>query len=653
MATAVEIGQALATALAPILEGITRLSTQNQSSNRGMVDTRGIGRPPSFDGQDKSWREWRGKVTAYLYATDESAEESLQWVDLQGAVITSDRVRTACTSPTGDLDQLGVDKVMAFSKKLFLILSDVCKGEPFRMVESAGYGNGLEAWRVLLRRYASKTPGTKRALLQSLFTMKPATSVETFEALLLNMEEMVRRYDGMAEVAMTEDIKCAILVACCPKDLKEYLDMSSEDFVYSDLRSKVGTWVERKREQQPKNLQQMEANNSQRAVPMEVGMAQWGEDHWYEYPVNAVQDWGGSPDWYTQSQHSADNQLTEEEMSYMPKGGKAKGKGKGKGRDAWKGGKGNEKGKGGKGGGKGKGGNEGGTGKGTYQGHCHWCGIWGHTARYCRQKDAYMDEQRRLWAQAGAANVEQEDWCAHENKEDAGGIGGLEAGAPGTWRDLGGFELGSLLRSNRFAALASEGSGDESDDIQNVPCQVHTVAVQCALNVPKTSPAKDKMPRVTKRSQWVPLSNLELMNLDQESQQLDLTIDSGAAEHVIGPDTLPHIPTQPSEGSKNGVHYVTANGTKMANQGEQVISAKTCSGQACRFKLQVTNVRRPLMSVGRICDAGHRVVFGANGGYIQSVATGERVPFRRDNNVYRLGVTVPGVGFHRQGQQDL
>ena len=62
----------------------------------------------------------------------------------------------------------------------------------------------------------------------------------------------------------------------------------------------------------------------------------------------------------------------------------------------------------------------------------------------------------------------------------------------------------------------------------------------------------------------------------------------------------------------------------MVNQGEQVVSSTTGSGQRCRFKLQVTDVHRPLMSVSRICDAGHRVVFEANSGYIQSVATGER-----------------------------
>ena len=71
------------------------------------------------------------------------------------------------------------------------------------------------------------------------------------------------------------------------------------------------------------------------------------------------------------------------------------------------------------------------------------------------------------------------------------------------------------------------------------------------------------------------------------------------------------------------------------------MSATPGSGQRCRFKLQVTDVHRPLMSVSRVCDAGHRVVFEADCGYIQSVASVEKVQFRRDNNVYRLEVSGP------------
>ena len=194
-------------------------------------------------------------MTAFLYATDDTAEDALKWVDLQGSAITMEALRASLTNNDGEVDEAGVEWAGAFSRKLYLVLSDTCKGE-YRMVESAGNGQGFEVRMILLRRYASKTPGTERALLQALSTMKP-------EQLLLNLADMFRRYDGMAENQMPEDIRCAILVACWPKDLKEYLDVSSEDFVYSDLRVKANTWIERKRDQQPKNLQQLESKNHQ------------------------------------------------------------------------------------------------------------------------------------------------------------------------------------------------------------------------------------------------------------------------------------------------------------------------------------------------------------------------------------------------------
>ena len=88
-------------------------------------------------------------MTAYLYATDDTAEDALKWVDLQGGAITIEALRANLTNNDGEA---GVERARAFSRKLYLILTDICKGEPYRMVESAGFGHGFEAWRILLRR---------------------------------------------------------------------------------------------------------------------------------------------------------------------------------------------------------------------------------------------------------------------------------------------------------------------------------------------------------------------------------------------------------------------------------------------------------------------------------------------------------------------
>ena len=168
----------------------------------------------------KEWREWKGKVTAYLYATAPFAKPYLDWAETCMTAINQTVMEAQCIDGAGDVSMEQFNTMAQFSTRLGLILIDTCKGEPYRIVESAGHGNGLEAWRLLMRRYASRTPGTKRALLASLFSMKPATSAADLESVLLTVEEVIRRYDAMSVDKMPEDIQCAILIAVCPKELK-------------------------------------------------------------------------------------------------------------------------------------------------------------------------------------------------------------------------------------------------------------------------------------------------------------------------------------------------------------------------------------------------------------------------------------------------
>ena len=140
MTTAEAIGAALAAALAPHLENLTQRST-----NRSMVDTRGIGRPPSFDGSDKSWREWVVLDDGLLVC---HRRHRRRFTEVGGPTRQCHHHRGfACQFyEHGEVDEAGVERARAFSRKLYLILSDTCKGEPYRMVESAGFGQGFEAW---------------------------------------------------------------------------------------------------------------------------------------------------------------------------------------------------------------------------------------------------------------------------------------------------------------------------------------------------------------------------------------------------------------------------------------------------------------------------------------------------------------------------
>ena len=130
-----------------------------------------------------------------------------------------------------------------------------------------------------------------------------------------------------------------------------------------------------------------------------------------------------------------------------------------------------------------------------------------------------------------------------------------------------------------------------------------------------------------------------------------ITVDSGASENVISPKLAPQFRVKPSKGSAGGLKYVTANGGVMANQGEKDLRVITEEGHRCTLRMQVTDVQKPLMSVARICDAGHRVTFTKSGGTIENVNSGVKTHFNRVDNVYRLrvGLSAGDADFSRQG----
>ena len=131
---------------------------------------------------------------------------------------------------------------------------------------------------------------------------------------------------------------------------------------------------------------------------------------------------------------------------------------------------------------------------------------------------------------------------------------------------------------------------------------------------------------------------------DKFEEGLWLAVDSGASENVIPTTSATLCPTTSSSGSRAGVRYIAANGETMPNRGEKALRVVTEEGNRCTLKMQVTDVTKPLMSVSKICDAGHEVTFTSGGGYIMHLETKQRTEFRRVDNVYRLRVAVPFGG---------
>ena len=221
----------------------------DEDKKEGKIDTKSIGGPPEWDSmKEEGFQEWNMRIKAWLVNQDPRA---LGWLktatDMEETVETKDMdtrelLPTTITygrdvwmalvfifylslfwehKPSGFADDMTRMNCKKFNTLLYNILITKLKGEAFNIVSSVHDGCGLEAWRLLMKRYEPRTPATKRALFKTIFNMKATKKVEEIEKNLLKLEDIFTRCETMANNKLPEDMKTVIMVELCTTDLKE------------------------------------------------------------------------------------------------------------------------------------------------------------------------------------------------------------------------------------------------------------------------------------------------------------------------------------------------------------------------------------------------------------------------------------------------
>ena len=117
-------------------------------------------------------------------------------------------------------------------------------------------------------------------------------------------------------------------------------------------------------------------------------------------------------------------------------------------------------------------------------------------------------------------------------------------------------------------------------------------------------------------------------------------IDSGAVEHVLPPAFLPRVKMVESPGSRAGKRYLSATGEAIANMGQKSLFSKTREGQARNITFQVAPVRKPLISVAKMADAGNDIFLTADKPHIVNRAIGQSTALRREGKTFILDLWV-------------
>ena len=113
-----------------------------------------------------------------------------------------------------------------------------------------------------------------------------------------------------------------------------------------------------------------------------------------------------------------------------------------------------------------------------------------------------------------------------------------------------------------------------------------------------------------------------------------LTVDSGAADHVMPIGWLLMFLVVKSIGSIRGLHYVAADGTRIPNVGQQLVKFMTLDGTWTELLFQIAAINKPIVSVSKLNEAGYKVAFDENNSYIMHKKTKRVIKMKKEKGVF-------------------
>ena len=123
-------------------------------------------------------------------------------------------------------------------------------------------------------------------------------------------------------------------------------------------------------------------------------------------------------------------------------------------------------------------------------------------------------------------------------------------------------------------------------------------------------------------------------------EEVDLVVDSGASETVIGPDMVQSVDAVEGPAYRQGIKYEVANGVRIPNLGEKKFFGVSEEGLKSQMKAQVCDINKGLLSVRGMVDLDQRVVFEKAGGYIEDCRTGKKMWMTEDRGLYMLKMWI-------------
>ena len=127
----------------------------------------------------------------------------------------------------------------------------------------------------------------------------------------------------------------------------------------------------------------------------------------------------------------------------------------------------------------------------------------------------------------------------------------------------------------------------------------------------------------------------------RKNGKVRITVDSGASESVSPADWIEEFKLDPVKPGKE-MKLINASGGRIGHHGERKVALRTDDNRLIGLPFQVCDVKKPLVSVKKICERGNVIQFGPKeeDNFIKNIQTGEKIWLIEENGQYMMEVKV-------------
>jgi len=205
-----------------------------------------LGKPPNLEATGKNWEEFSFKFKSYMATQEERGVAALE----------------AAEEPSTETIEYAElpEYMQALSRQVYYNLTMLSSGASLRIVRSVRSANGLEAYRLLSRRWNPSSKGRNLTKLSKVLHWDFGDATKMLDNLVA-WESAVEDWENVTQEKLGDSVKCAIIAERAPAEVRTHLQLNAPNAKFPQMRAVVEEYLQ--------------ANAGSATNPMEVD-AIWG-----------------------------------------------------------------------------------------------------------------------------------------------------------------------------------------------------------------------------------------------------------------------------------------------------------------------------------------------------------------------------------------